>query len=338
MEIIQNLFGSNLKTAFFIIINLILIESLLSVDNAAVLATMVMDLPPELRGTALKYGILGAYVFRGLCLVFASFLIKVLWLKALGGLYLLWLFFKFFKDIFKYGEKGYFILKILSIALFIFLDHSYTSVKVFTLSIDVVFIVKALLGIYAAVLLWELIQFFQRSSNTETEAEVNKLHNPVYLFTSKFIGPFWSTVVLVELMDLAFSLDNVFAAVAFTDKIGLICLGVFIGILAMRYAAQAFVSLLEKFPFLEAIAFLVIGVLGLKLTGSYACDVSFPSTSAAISAGHLQAHEFGLKGFCQFLNGHNGDLATSVLTIALFFLPIITSIAFNFPRKHELKE
>mgnify|MGYP001564960217 FL=1 len=43
-----------------IIGNLIIIESLLSVDNAAVLATMVMDLPPAQRKKALKYGIWGA--------------------------------------------------------------------------------------------------------------------------------------------------------------------------------------------------------------------------------------------------------------------------------------
>ncbi len=36
--------------------NLIILESLLSVDNAAVLATMVMDLKPQNRKKALRYG------------------------------------------------------------------------------------------------------------------------------------------------------------------------------------------------------------------------------------------------------------------------------------------
>lgn len=74
-----------------IIGNLILIESLLSVDNAAVLATIVMDLPEHQRKKALKYGIIGAYVFRGLALIFASVLISVWWLKPLGGLYLIYI-------------------------------------------------------------------------------------------------------------------------------------------------------------------------------------------------------------------------------------------------------
>ena len=74
-----------------IILNLIVIESLLSVDNAAVLATMVMDLPAEQRKKALRYGIFGAYIFRGLALIFAAVLIKIWWLKPIGGLYLFYL-------------------------------------------------------------------------------------------------------------------------------------------------------------------------------------------------------------------------------------------------------
>jgi predicted tellurium resistance membrane protein TerC len=93
---------------------------------------------------------------------------------------------------------------------------------------------------------------------------VNKDESWLYKSTVGMIGPFWATVALVELMDLAFSIDNVFAAVAFTDHVFLIYTGVFIGILAMRFVAQAFVKLMEKFTFLEAIAFIVIGVLGLS--------------------------------------------------------------------------
>ena len=85
-------------TSLAIIGNLIIIESLLSVDNAAVLATMVMDLPKEQRDKALKYGIWGAYFFRGLAMIFAAILIKIWWLKPLGGLYLLYLVFDWWKS------------------------------------------------------------------------------------------------------------------------------------------------------------------------------------------------------------------------------------------------
>src|ERR1051325_10474224 len=79
-----------------VVVNLILIESLLSVDNAAVLATMVLDLPKDQRPKALRYGILGAYLFRGLSLLFAAILISIWWVKPLGGLYLLWLAGRYF--------------------------------------------------------------------------------------------------------------------------------------------------------------------------------------------------------------------------------------------------
>ena len=98
-----------------IIGNLIIIESLLSVDNAAVLATMVMDLPQKERDKALKYGIWGAYIFRGLAMIFAAFLLGFWWLKPLGGMYLLWLVVDQFKSKLGYGEKGSIIFKILSL-------------------------------------------------------------------------------------------------------------------------------------------------------------------------------------------------------------------------------
>ena len=88
--LIQDIIKDPLAT-LLIIGNLVLIESLLSVDNAAVLAIMVMELSDKDRKRALRYGIFGAYLFRGLCLVFAAYLIKVWWLKVVGGLYLLYL-------------------------------------------------------------------------------------------------------------------------------------------------------------------------------------------------------------------------------------------------------
>src|SRR6478752_3000106 len=78
-----------------VVLNLILIESLLSVDNAAVLATMVLDLPKDQRPKALRYGIIGAYLFRGISLLFAAVLISIWWFKPLGGLYLLFLAFRY---------------------------------------------------------------------------------------------------------------------------------------------------------------------------------------------------------------------------------------------------
>ena len=273
MDILHQILGPDLKAGSLIILNLILIESLLSVDNAAVLATMVMDLPKDKRDKALKYGIIGAYIFRGICLLFASFLIKVIWLKAVGGLYLMYLTFNYFKS---------------------------------------------------------------KQTASKEDDTLNKQENRFYKMTLGALGPFWSTVALVEVMDLAFSIDNVFAAVAFTDNLWLIMIGVFIGILAMRFVAQSFVKLIENFPFLEGTAFIVIGILGLKLVLSFVCDQFYKVTTACDNCDTCDCY-LG-SSFCSMFNGEKADLVISLLTVAVFVLPIITSILFNFPHRHKTEE
>jgi len=70
---------------------LLLLEGVLSFDNAAILAAMVRKLPPEQRRKALLYGLGGAYVFRFTAILFVSFIIEYQWLKIVGGLYLVYL-------------------------------------------------------------------------------------------------------------------------------------------------------------------------------------------------------------------------------------------------------
>ncbi|MBO0360575.1 DUF475 domain-containing protein [Hymenobacter sp. BT186] len=246
---------NNPLAALAVVGNLVIIESLLSVDNAAVLATMVGDLPKEQRQKALRYGIIGAYVFRGLCILFASFLIEFWFLKPLGGLYLLYLAYDHFKP------KG--------------------------------------------------------RPASDHEDSPDKQKSWLYRRTLGLFGPFWATVALIELMDLAFSIDNVFAVVAFTDNLLLICLGVFIGILAMRLVAQGFVLLMARYPFLETAAFLVIGLLGLKLLLS------------------LVEHYQPTSAFSQFLGSHTAEVGLTVLTVAMFLVPVLTSLLFNKPQRRQ---
>lgn len=232
--------------------NLILIESLLSVDNAAVLATMVMDLEEKDRSKALKIGLVMAYIFRGLCLVFAAWLIKFWILKVLGGGYLLYLAYRHFT---KGDPKP---------------DH---------------------------IIELEKKSWFHRS-------------------TVGLLGPFWATVVSVEVMDLVFSLDNVFAAVAISENLIMVWTGVFIGILAMRFVAQGFVKLMQHYPFLEDSAFLVIAILGLKLMSSV-IEHFYPESAAT-----------------KFLKSHYVEWGLTILNICIFVGPILTSRFFNVPKHH----
>lgn len=81
-----------------IIFSLIILEGLLSSDNALVLAIMVRHLPERQQKKALFYGIGGAYFFRFLAIGLGTYLIQIWWIKILGGLYLLYLTGKFIKD------------------------------------------------------------------------------------------------------------------------------------------------------------------------------------------------------------------------------------------------
>jgi YkoY family integral membrane protein len=183
--------SAELVDAIPVIISLIIIEGLLSVDNALAIAAMASHLPGQQRYRALKWGIVGAYLFRGLCLAFAAWIIENPWLKIGGAAYLIYLMSAHFTTA---GEGG---------------------------------------------------------EDEGSGAPVQR--------------GFLATIVAIEVMDLSLSVDNVVAAVAMSPKLWVVCAGVFIGILALRFVAGACIRLIEKFPVLEDTAFVLIGYVGLIL-------------------------------------------------------------------------
>src|SRR4029453_13263003 len=87
----------DVQFADFITIGLlVLLEGLLSADNALVLAILVLGLPRQEQRKALRYGIIGAFVFRILATLLAVQLIAFGWVKLVGAGYLLYLTFKHF--------------------------------------------------------------------------------------------------------------------------------------------------------------------------------------------------------------------------------------------------
>ncbi|MCC6722715.1 MAG: DUF475 domain-containing protein [Bacteroidia bacterium] len=264
MEEFLSLFqGTDARASILLLINIVLIESLLSIDNAAVLASMVMELPERQRKSALFWGMVGAIGFRIICLFLASFLIKIWWIEAIGGFYLM----------------------ILSINYF-------------------------------------------RKKHSLNEHNKKEKHSKLYKKFTKYISPFLVTVLLIQLMDLAFSIDNVLAVVAFTKNMTMIIIGVTIGIITMRFVAVKFVKLMTKFPFLEASAYLIIGILGLKLFISIVTHnfPDFPILKFIGSGGNVEPH---LK--------EQLDMIFSLLTILIFLSPLITSYAFNYPKNNRKK-
>ena len=192
-EIIANISiptSAALIEALPVIVSLIIIEGLLSVDNALAIAAMANHLPGRQKYLALKFGIIGAYFFRGLCLAFAAWIIENPWLKICGAGYLVYLM----------------------------CDH------------------------------------FHGSEDTKT-ADPSKIAQ----------RGFFGTIAAIEIMDLSLSVDNVVAAVAMSPKLWVVCTGVFIGILALRFVAGACIRLIEKFPILEHTAFILVGYVGFIL-------------------------------------------------------------------------
>lgn len=79
-----------------VVVLLVLLEGLLSIDNALVLALLARRLPKELHAKALTYGLAGAFVFRFIAIGSASYLLHWRIVKLIGGGYLLWISFQHF--------------------------------------------------------------------------------------------------------------------------------------------------------------------------------------------------------------------------------------------------
>lgn len=183
--------------AWGLIGSLVVIEGLLSADNALVLAVLVKHLPEKQRKKALMYGLFGAYFFRFVFIGIGVYLIKFWPIKVLGAAYLGWLVYSHFR------KKG--------------------------------------------------------QDETETKA-IKKDSWLVRVF-----GTFWATVISVELMDLAFSVDSILAALAISDQVWILLIGGMLGILMMRTVAGLFLTLIEKVPELETTAFILIGIISVKM-------------------------------------------------------------------------
>jgi YkoY family integral membrane protein len=76
---------------------------------------------------------------------------------------------------------------------------------------------------------------------------------------------FWATVIKVELMDIAFSVDSILAALGISKKVWVILMGGMIGILCMRLVAGAFIRLIERFPLFKHTGYALVALIGYRL-------------------------------------------------------------------------
>ena len=83
------------------------------------------------------------------------------------------------------------------------------------------------------------------------------------------LSPFWATVVRVELINLAFSIDSILVAVAMSPKLWVVIAGGILGIIAMRLVVGQLLALVQRYPALVDGAFVIIAWVGFKLCWEY---------------------------------------------------------------------
>ena len=178
---------------------LVVLEGLLSADNALVLAVMILGLPRADQKKALRYGLVGAFAFRIAATVLATYFIQMGWVKILGGCYLLYL----------------------------------TS------------------------------QHFLQGGTAEERSRPK----PARAWLG--LTALWATVVKVELVNIAFSIDSILVAVAMSRKFWVVLTGGLLGIVAIRVVIGQLLSLVRRYPTIVDGAFVIIAWVGIKLLLEY---------------------------------------------------------------------
>jgi len=99
---------------------------------------------------------------------------------------------------------------------------------------------------------------------------------------------FWQVVLALNLADMAFSLDNVVAAIALSEILWVVIVGVAIGILIIRFAASLFTRLITWEPAMEHAAYLLLLAIGGELLLDKLAGVAIGElTQFSISVGIL---------------------------------------------------
>ncbi len=102
MDLLRSLLDPDLATLGMIIV----IDVVMSGDNAIIIGMAASGLPPALRRRAIVLGIVGATVIRIVFAAAAYQLLKVLGLMLAGGLLLLWVCWRMWRDLRATASEG----------------------------------------------------------------------------------------------------------------------------------------------------------------------------------------------------------------------------------------
>ncbi|MBL8851517.1 MAG: hypothetical protein JNG89_17670 [Planctomycetaceae bacterium] len=227
---------------------LVVLEGVLSIDNALVLGLLAKRLPKSEQPRALTYGLVGAFVFRLLAIATAGLLLKWRVVKLIGGGYLVYI----------------------AVKHLFFSRHDDEHEKLVVSPEGEPVLIDDRTG-----------QPLTPAQEEEEIAERVPVDAPAYT-RPPGAAKFWPTVLVIELTDIAFAVDSILAAIAlvgappanhpkgqFHPKLWVVLVGGMLGVILMRFAAVVFIKLLEKFPRFEQAAYLLVIVIGGKLLGDY---------------------------------------------------------------------
>jgi predicted tellurium resistance membrane protein TerC len=80
----------------------------------------------------------------------------------------------------------------------------------------------------------------------------------------------WATILKVELVNIAFSVDSILVAVAISSKTWVVLTGGLLGIVAMRVVISQLLAIVRRYPTLVDGAFVIIAIVAAKLLVEYA--------------------------------------------------------------------
>ena len=284
------MFGQTLDNKDWAVIGLLVVlEGVLSIDNALVLGLLAKRLPKRMQSRALTYGLVGAFVFRLIAIATAAYLLKWRIVKLFGGGYLVYIAVKH-----------------------LFFEHSEKEEKHVVATAEGV---PALVGKGGRPLSpqQEDLEIKERTPLpvpercTDEEIAAGDCPDPAQVRATGAGLPattpaalaekpvatpaetaaaaaanwkFWKTVFVIEMTDIAFAIDSILAAIALVGsapaghvgphpKLWVVISGGMLGVILMRFAAVMFIKLLERFPRFETAAYLLVIVIGGKLLADW---------------------------------------------------------------------
>ena len=86
---------------FIILSQIIFIDIILAADNAIIIGLIAANFVPKNRKQIIYWGVAGAFVFKIIFALFATYLFKFYFIKILGGLLLIWIVNDLRKDLFE---------------------------------------------------------------------------------------------------------------------------------------------------------------------------------------------------------------------------------------------